>query len=103
MKKRSKADVVNYRPATLLCIVSKVLERLLYGSIVNFFKGLITDPQYGFRERRSAIRQMITCLDKIYKFCSAKIEKIAHFSLTFPKLSTKLIMEYSYARSIALE
>ena len=42
-KKRSKADVVNYRPVTLLCIVSKVLGKFLYGSIVNFFKGLITD------------------------------------------------------------
>ena len=30
-KKRSKADAINYRPVTLLCIVSKVLERLLYG------------------------------------------------------------------------
>ena len=69
-KKGSKADVVNYRPVTLLCIVSKVLERLLYASIVNFFKGLITDSQYGFRERRSVIVQMITYLDKIYKFCS---------------------------------
>ena len=61
--------MVNYRPVTLLCIVSKVLEKFLYGSIVNFFKGLITctelDSQYGFRERRSVILQMITYLDKI--------------------------------------
>ena len=64
-KKGSKADGVSYRPVALLCNVSKVLEKFLYGSIVNFFKGLITDSQYGFRERRSVFLQMITYLDKI--------------------------------------
>ena len=71
--------MVNYRPVTLLCIVSKVLEKFLYGSIVNFFKGLITDSQYGFRERRSLILQMITYLDKIYKFCSENSRENSSF------------------------
>ena len=84
-KKGSKADVVNYRPVKLLCIVSKVLERLLYGSIVNFFKGLITDSQYGFRERRSVILQMITYLDKIYKFCSENSRENSSLLFDFSK------------------
>ena len=84
-KKGSKADVVNYRPVTLLCIVSKVLGRLLYGSIVNFFKGLITDSQYGFRERRSVILQMITYLDKIYKFCSENSRENSSLLFDFSK------------------
>ena len=37
-KKGSKADVVSYRPVKLLCIVSKVPEKFLYGSIFNFFQ-----------------------------------------------------------------
>ena len=82
-KKGSKADVANYRPVRLLCIVSKVLEKFVYGSIVNFFKGLITDSQYGFRERRSVILQMITYLDKIYKFCSENNRKNSSFLFDF--------------------
>ena len=77
--------MVNYRPVTILCIVSKVLERLLYGSIVNFFKGLITDSQYGFRERRSVILEMITYLDKIYKFCSDNNRESSSLLFDFSK------------------
>ena len=84
-KKGAKADVVNYRPVTLLCIVSKVLERLLYGSIVNFFKGFITDSQYGFREKRSVILQMINYLDKIYKYCSENNRENSSFLFDFSK------------------
>ena len=85
-KKGSKAVVVNYRPVTLLCFVSKVLEKILYGSIVNFFKGLISDSHYGFRERGSVILQMITYLDEIYKFCSENNRENGSFLFDFSKV-----------------
>ena len=77
--------MVIYRPVALLCIVSKILEKFLYGSIVNFFKGLITDSQYGFCERRSVILQIITYLDKIYKFCSENNRENSSFFFDFSK------------------
>ena len=83
-KKVLKAVVVNFRTVTLLCIVSKVLEKFLYGSIVNIFKGFITDSQYGFRER-AVILQMITYLDKLIKFSSENNREDSSFLFEISK------------------
>ena len=40
-KKNSPLEVGNYRPVSILCIVSKILERSVYFTVVKFF---ITKP-----------------------------------------------------------
>ena len=52
--KRSTAK--NYRPESLLSVVSKVFEKLVTNRIVNRLEkcGLFSDFQYGFRSSRSS-------------------------------------------------
>ena len=41
-KKKNPCSVENFRPISLLCIVGKVLERLVYDKIIDFIKGKIS-------------------------------------------------------------
>ena len=55
-KSDEKTDMSNYRPISLLSVVSKVFEKAMYTRIVSFlhqFK-LLGDFQFGFRDKRSS-------------------------------------------------
>ena len=47
-KSGDRACVCNYRPISLLCSVSKVLEKLVYNRCMDFLAGAITTLQHGF-------------------------------------------------------
>ena len=69
-KKSDKQLLKNYRPISLLPICCKVLERLLYNSIMfEFFiqYNLITPNQSGFKTGDSCINQLISITHEIYK------------------------------------
>lgn len=42
------SSVTNYRPISLLCVISKVLERLIYDKIIDFVSTSISNNQFGF-------------------------------------------------------
>ena len=67
--KNDKQLLKNYRPISLLPICSKVLERLLYNSMFEFFiqNNLITPNQSGFKTGDSCINQLISIAHEIYK------------------------------------
>ena len=49
----SKVDVGNYRPVSILCILSKLLERVVYNQLDEYLtqKNSIYEFQSGFRSR----------------------------------------------------
>ena len=47
-KSGDKNSVRNYRPVSLLSVVSKVLEKLVYSSTVDFITNSLSDYQFGF-------------------------------------------------------
>ena len=57
-KSGDKTLVTNYRPISLLCIMSKVLERLIYDKIINAVATSITPHQYGFQRGTSTLQQL---------------------------------------------
>ncbi len=57
-KKSSKRDVTNYRPVSLLCIISKVMERCIFDSIYPILKPHISKHQHGFVSGRSSATQL---------------------------------------------
>ena len=65
MLKRSSAK--NYRPVSLLSIVSKVFEKLANNRIVDRLEkyGLFSDFQYGFRSSRSTADLLTVVSDRI--------------------------------------
>lgn len=58
-KKGSKMDVVNYRPISKLCIVSKVFERVVYDQVYAALKNSFSPLQHGFLKGRSTVSNLI--------------------------------------------
>ena len=68
-KRNDNQLLKNYRPISLLPICGKVLERILYNSMFEFFieNNLITPNQSGFKTADSSINQLISITHGIYK------------------------------------
>ena len=54
-KGKCKSEIVNYRPISLLPVISKVLEKIVHIRVVNFLvkHRVIYEGQYGYRSKRS--------------------------------------------------
>ena len=57
-KKDSKEPAENYRPISLLPIVSKVLERCVFNCLYDHVNNLITPLQHGFLRNRACVTQL---------------------------------------------
>ena len=64
-KKDEKDHVETYRPISLLCIISKVLERRYLSRIKERLEELIVDCQHGFRCEQSCVTNLLETLDHI--------------------------------------
>ena len=62
-----RSTAKNYRPVSLLSVVSKVFEKLVNNSIVDHLEkcGLFSDFQYGFRSSRSTADLLTVVSDRI--------------------------------------
>ena len=58
-KSGDKTSVANYRPISLLCVISKVLERLVYDKVINTIAPSITPHQFGFQSNASTQQQLL--------------------------------------------
>jgi len=67
-KKSDRQTKSNYRPISLLCNVSKVLERLVFNKCYEYLigKGLPTTRNSGIKQNDSTVNQVISILHKIY-------------------------------------
>ena len=54
-----RCSVRNYRPISLLSVVSKVLEKLVYNNIVDFLTNSISVSQFGFLRGCSSLQQLL--------------------------------------------
>lgn len=59
-KKGKKEDVTNYRPISLLSVLSKVLERCVYNNLMEHIAQFFTDAQHGFLKGRSTVTQLLS-------------------------------------------
>ena len=66
-KKDRVEPVTNYRPISLLSIVSKVLERSAFNSIYPFVHVLMNNAQHGFLQSRSCVTKLPGVLHDIGK------------------------------------
>ena len=66
-KKNSRLEVGNYRPVSILCIVSKILERAVYVQLQEYLKDnkLLYEFQSGFRKAYSTDTCLINLMDHI--------------------------------------
>ena len=71
-----RSDPRNYRPISLLPIISKIFETLINTSIVNHLnsQNLFSDYQYGFRSGRSTADILTVINERIYRSLNASGE-----------------------------
>ena len=63
-KKGDRSDRGNYRPISLLPIISKSYERLLYTQIEDYFNEVLSPLQCGFRKFHSTQHCLLVLLEK---------------------------------------
>ena len=87
-KNESKNLIKNYRPITLLTILSKIFERLSIQSLFNCFmqNKLFTECQSGFIPEYSCVAQLLPITNEIYKIYQLTQ---GEFFLIFRKLLIK--------------
>ena len=64
-KKDKKELAINYRPISLLSIISKVLERCVYNRFYEHIRDSINEAQHGFLHGRSCATQLLSTLHRI--------------------------------------
>ena len=80
-KKNSRQDKSNYRPISLLCICSKIFEKIVFDNIYKFLldNSLLTPNQSGFRPGDSTINQLLAITTEIYNTFENRQETRAAF------------------------
>jgi hypothetical protein len=71
-KKGRKKDIRNYRPISLLSIVSKVLERCVYQRLIEVLGKDIHYLQHGFMKDRSTNTQLLLVYDFVNKIIDSR-------------------------------
>ena len=80
-KKGDKQLLKNHRPISLLPIIDKIFEKLLYNQMFEFFirNDLISQNQSGFKSGDSCMNQLLAITHEIYKSFDASINVRAVF------------------------
>ena len=88
-KKGAKTDPCNYRPISLLPIISKVMESIIALDIKSFLfsNGLISDHQFGFRPGHSTL-DMLLLLSQHWRRSSMPDMKSEPYTWTYLMLLT---------------
>ena len=57
----------NYRPVSLLCVLSKVFEKVMYNRLLEFLETykILTNSQFGFRKSHSTYMALMTLMDRL--------------------------------------
>ena len=60
-------DMSNYRPISILPVLSKILEKIIYKRLADFFtvKNVLNEAQFGFRQSHSTIQPVQTAVNSI--------------------------------------
>ena len=68
-KKENSMLFTNYRPVSLLCILSKVFERIMYDRVIDYPEEyrILFEYQFGFRKRHSTYLALMVLMDKLIK------------------------------------
>ena len=87
--------ISSYRPISLLCVVSKVLERFVFNHLLDFVSTSPSPNQFGFRRKHLTLQQMLRKAytsagqtDVVYLDFKKVFDRVAHNELLFKLHST---------------
>ncbi|XP_045455112.1 uncharacterized protein LOC123664638 [Melitaea cinxia] len=91
-----KSDIENYRPISILPVLSKVFERLVHNAIYPFMHNNILQQQHGFVKRRSTITNLLTYTTDLFDGLDAntQIDSIyTDFRKAFDRVDHRILLE----------
>ena len=96
-KNGNTADVNNYRPISVLPILSKIFERVVHTQLQNYLdeNDLLSDCQYGFRRGRSTTLAVMDHLQYVYENLdkgSTVVSLFLDFSKAFDCIDHELLL-----------
>lgn len=97
-KKGNRSTAANYRPVSLTCICSKLMEHVLASSMMTHLEShnLLYEWQHGFRSRRSCETQLVTFLHHLAQNMDRGRQTdavIMDFSKAFDKVPHRRLMK----------
>jgi hypothetical protein len=101
-KKGSKHIAANYRPVSLTCISSKVMEHSISSQLMSHLDGnsILNDRQHGFRAKRSCETQLLEFTHELQQKADNGIQTdaiVLDFSKAFDKVShNKLALKLNW-------
>ena len=72
-KAGDRSLIKNYRPISLLCSLSKVLERIVFSRMAETVADSISNSQFGSMRGRSSQQQLLVMLSEIYSHKQSKL------------------------------
>ena len=63
-KKKCKFDIENYRPVSILLVLSKVFERCMFDQMYSYFNQILSKHQCGFRQGHSSQHSLLLMVEK---------------------------------------
>ena len=95
-KKGSKANVENYRPISLTCIVMKVMERIVRDELMMKCGHLVDPRQHGFLKDKSCTTQLVDFCDSLALSLNSNIRSDViyfDFAKAFDSVNHDLILK----------
>ncbi len=91
-KKDDKHQASNYRPVSLTCVCSKLLEHIIVSHLMNHLEKnhILTDLQHGFRQKRSCVTQLLETVSDLARYYDSNTQIdtcILDFSKAFDVVS----------------
>ena len=85
-KKDDKNDISNYRPISILTVISKVFERAALNQLLKYFEkySLISVLQHAYQKNRGTVTCLFELLNEVYELIDEK-NKVAIVSLDLSK------------------
>ena len=94
-KQDKSFDLNNYRPISVISVVAKVFERIVYDQLYNFLgnEGIISKQQSGFRSLHSTVSALLEATDSwAFNIDRGHVNAVVFLDLKRP--STLLIMRH---------
>ena len=95
-KNGSPGEVSNYRPISLLPLVSKVLERCVYNHLIEHISSQLHNLQYGFLKGKSTTSQLLQVLNEIGELLDKRVQVdtiYLDFAKAFDRVDHQLLLK----------